>query len=291
MAELPYMQFFPADYLRDTEILSLVAQGAWMRVICSAWHPSRRGVLSLHLPAMARLFHVSEKLARKIVDEIAEARVGEVQWSADSRRVSLRCRRMERDWERLAARHSALSEAGARGAAKRWGTQSTGPEKPEAGRKSAATGGKNKAVHSTPKLPAGLTRRPGFAAEWKEFRKHRRKKGDAMTPRAEELMLADLAERPHLAIAALQEAIKAGWKGIRWDWLEQRNPKVFRVPAPTSGGKSRLAILRKAVEKHGAGVFHDFVHTYQTFPSGEDNYRKARESILVAFLHSRGERA
>jgi uncharacterized protein YdaU (DUF1376 family) len=291
MAELPFMQFFPADYLRDTEILSLVAQGAWMRVICSAWHPSRRGVLSLQFPAMARLFHVSEKLARKIVDEIAEAKVGEVQWSADRRRVSLRCRRMERDWDRLAARHSALSAAGARGAAKRWGARSTAPERPGGGWEPTAADGKKKAVRSTVKLPAGLARRPGFAAEWREFRKHRQKKGGAMTPRAEELMLADLAERPHLAVAALQEAIKAGWKGVRWDWLEQRNPKIFCVPVTATSGKSRLAILRKAVEKHGAGVFHDFVHSYETFPAGEDNYRKARESILVAFLHSRGERA
>ena len=123
MAELPFMQFFPADHLRDTEILSLSAQGGWMRMLCSMWHPSRRGVLGLRLQAMARLLHASEQTTKSIIDEIEECGVGLVEWSDDSERVTVTCRRMVRDWGKAVAEKQTLVDAGKRGAAKRWGNR------------------------------------------------------------------------------------------------------------------------------------------------------------------------
>ncbi|MBK1884757.1 DUF1376 domain-containing protein, partial [Luteolibacter pohnpeiensis] len=131
MAELPYMQFFPADYLRDTEILSLSAQGGWMRMLCSMWHPSRRGVLSLRLQAMARLLHASEQATKSIIQEIEECDVADVEWGghreaispADIGMVTITCRRMVRDWEKATSEKKTLSDAGRRGAAKRWGNR------------------------------------------------------------------------------------------------------------------------------------------------------------------------
>lgn len=128
MAELPYMQFFPADYLRDTEILSLSAQGGWMRMLCSMWHPSRRGVLSLRLQAMARLLHASEQTTKSIMEEIEECDVGRVEWSGDGDRVTITCRRIVRDWETVTAARSELSGKRSEAAKARWAKhrQSTG---------------------------------------------------------------------------------------------------------------------------------------------------------------------
>jgi len=123
MAELPFMQFFPADHLRDTEILSLSAQGGWMRMLCSMWHPSRRGVLGLRLQAMARLLHASEQTTKSIIDEIEECCVGLVEWSDDGERVTVTCRRIVRDWGKAVAEKHTLVDAGKRGAAKRWGNR------------------------------------------------------------------------------------------------------------------------------------------------------------------------
>lgn len=53
MAKLPYMQFFPADYLRDTRCLSLAARGVWMDVLCTLWNAPKRGHKTLTLEGWA----------------------------------------------------------------------------------------------------------------------------------------------------------------------------------------------------------------------------------------------
>ena len=53
MAKLPYMQFYPADYLRDTRCLSLAARGVWMDLICALWHAPKRGQKTLTLEGWA----------------------------------------------------------------------------------------------------------------------------------------------------------------------------------------------------------------------------------------------
>ena len=123
MAELPFLQFFPADYLRDTEIHSLSAQGGWMRMLCSMWHPARRGVLSLRLQAMARLLHASEQTTKSIIEEIEDCDVGQVEWSEDGARVTVTCRRIVRDWEATAAAREELSQSKRNAANARWAKQ------------------------------------------------------------------------------------------------------------------------------------------------------------------------
>lgn len=113
MADLPFFQFYPADYLRDTEVLSLSAQGGWTRMLCNMWHPSRRGVLRLRLQAMSRLLHASEEATKRIIEEIEDCGVADVSWEDD--RVAVTCRRMVRDWWKAEAKHKALSEGGRRG--------------------------------------------------------------------------------------------------------------------------------------------------------------------------------
>jgi uncharacterized protein YdaU (DUF1376 family) len=47
MAKLPWMKFFPADYLVDTQPLSPAARGIWMDLICMLWRVTPRGSLSM----------------------------------------------------------------------------------------------------------------------------------------------------------------------------------------------------------------------------------------------------
>jgi len=92
-------------------------------MLCSMWHPSRRGVLGLRLQAMARLLHASEQTTKSIIDEIEDCGVGLVEWSDDGEHVTVTCRRMVRDWGKAVAEKQTLVDAGKRGAAKRWGNR------------------------------------------------------------------------------------------------------------------------------------------------------------------------
>jgi uncharacterized protein YdaU (DUF1376 family) len=120
MAEMPFMKFFPADYLRDTDILSLSAQGAWMRMICAAWHPTRKGILTFPLATVARLIHTDEQEARRILAEIEECGVADFQWSTDGQAVTITCRRVVRDWQTAIESKADISEKRAAAAYARW---------------------------------------------------------------------------------------------------------------------------------------------------------------------------
>ncbi len=63
---------------------------------------------------------------------------------------------------------------------------------------------------------------PLFAQEWIEFLKSRKAMKKPMTERAEELILARLAERPDQALTGLRTAIERGWQGFKWEWMEDR---------------------------------------------------------------------
>ncbi|MCC6354395.1 MAG: DUF1376 domain-containing protein [Verrucomicrobiae bacterium] len=118
---MPYMKFFPADYVRDTRLLSLAARGAWMDLLCHMWHPDRRGTVRHPLPVLARLLQIPEGEAKAILEEIAGADVGDVEW-LDGGVVSVSCRRIARDWGE-AADMATRRESHARHAAKmRWGS-------------------------------------------------------------------------------------------------------------------------------------------------------------------------
>lgn len=120
MAEMPFMKFFPSDYLRDTDILSLSSQGAWMRMICAAWHPTRKGILSFPMPTIARLIHTDEPDARRILAEIEDCGVADFLWSGDAQTVTITCRRIVRDWQTAAQNKSDISTKRSAAAKARW---------------------------------------------------------------------------------------------------------------------------------------------------------------------------
>ena len=57
--KLPFMKFFPGDYIRDTRGLSADAKGVWMDALCFMWDAPERGVLRNTPDGFARMFGIT----------------------------------------------------------------------------------------------------------------------------------------------------------------------------------------------------------------------------------------
>jgi uncharacterized protein YdaU (DUF1376 family) len=69
MAKLPWMKFFPADYLLDTQLLTSSTRGVWMDIICHLWRAPTRGSLTLSVEQWSILLRVDEaELSRTFVE-------------------------------------------------------------------------------------------------------------------------------------------------------------------------------------------------------------------------------
>jgi hypothetical protein len=93
MSKLPFLQFYPSDYLVDTRVLSLAARGAWVDIICVLHKSSTRGTLTLPARGWARIMGSSEEDFQSALSEIEEMKVGDVIRECNGN-VSVTCRRM-----------------------------------------------------------------------------------------------------------------------------------------------------------------------------------------------------
>lgn len=78
MAKLPYMQFYPADYLVDTQPLSAAARGAWMDMLCMMWRSEQRGILEFSPMEWCRVLRVTQKELSGITRELEIYNVCEI---------------------------------------------------------------------------------------------------------------------------------------------------------------------------------------------------------------------
>ena len=93
MSKLPFLQFYPSDYLVDTRVLSLAARGAWVDIICVLHASSTRGTLTLPARGWARIMGASEEDFQSALAEIEEMKVGDVMRECNGN-VIVTCRRM-----------------------------------------------------------------------------------------------------------------------------------------------------------------------------------------------------
>jgi len=93
MSKLPFLQFYPSDYLVDTRVLSLAARGAWVDIICVLHKSSTRGTLTLPGRGWARIMGATEADFQSALSEIEEMKVGDVIRNGNGD-VSVTCRRM-----------------------------------------------------------------------------------------------------------------------------------------------------------------------------------------------------
>ena len=98
---LPYMQFYPADWLTDPALrsCSLEARGAWIDIICLMWKCPDRGVLRTNGhpwsdQQIAQALGIPLKAAKAVVSELIDAGV-----TAKDADGSLSCRRIVREEE------------------------------------------------------------------------------------------------------------------------------------------------------------------------------------------------
>ena len=93
MSKLPFLQFYPSDYLVDTRVLSLAARGAWVDIICVLHASSTRGTSTLPARGWARIMGATEADFQSALSEIEEMKVGDVIRECNGN-VSVTCRRM-----------------------------------------------------------------------------------------------------------------------------------------------------------------------------------------------------
>ena len=56
MAKLPYMQFYPSDFMMDAQILSMEERGCWISLMCYVWINSDTGTVRLSNQELAHLW-------------------------------------------------------------------------------------------------------------------------------------------------------------------------------------------------------------------------------------------
>jgi uncharacterized protein YdaU (DUF1376 family) len=122
MADLPYIQFFPADWLQDTRVLSLSSKGAWIDLLCAMWTARERGRLRMRLSAYGRLIGATDERTAQILEEITDLGIAEREDGEDGT-VTLWCRRMVRDASELEAQAEQRKQSAANAARTRWAKQ------------------------------------------------------------------------------------------------------------------------------------------------------------------------
>jgi hypothetical protein len=58
MSKLPYMQFYPSDFLMDSQTLTMEQRGAWITLICYIWMNSKNGTVVLSNQAITTLWNM-----------------------------------------------------------------------------------------------------------------------------------------------------------------------------------------------------------------------------------------
>jgi hypothetical protein len=91
--KLPFLQFYPSDYLVDTRILTLSARGAWVDILCVLHGSSTRGTATFPVRGWSRIMGVSEAEFETAVEEIDAMKVGNVLRCSNGD-VTITCRRM-----------------------------------------------------------------------------------------------------------------------------------------------------------------------------------------------------
>lgn len=134
------------------------------------------------------------------------------------------------DWEEHNSYHKTFSERGRAGAAARWGDG----KKKEAKKKDTKPSREDiESSIATSMLEASfplLFEIEGFTQEFLNFKASRVALKKKMTPRAEELLLKRLSDRPKDALSALQMAIESGWQGFKWEWFDKNPPQQPKEP-------------------------------------------------------------
>ncbi len=114
MGKQPYIPLYIGDWLKDTDIISLEAEAALLRLVFKLWDSEDRGKLKISFDQLTRIFKKGRDLTDKILTELHENKVLNIEF-LDENFVKIESRRMLKD----RAKHDSASERGKKGAEER----------------------------------------------------------------------------------------------------------------------------------------------------------------------------
>ena len=235
--KLPFLQFYPADYLVDTRVLTLSARGAWVDILCVLHASSTRGTSTFPVRGWARIMGVSDADFEIALGEIEAMKVGNVTRCGNGD-VTITCRRMineaiTREQSRLRVQNHRNKERNA--ARNASGNANVTPNKLEVISHKLETEAKN----TEAPVPVALSLRldqpresdkkfnaaeasipstidsPEFRAAWADWCQYRRESGHTMKSRTAHAQLAEMAGWGKVeSIAAIRQSIRQGWRGV-----------------------------------------------------------------------------
>lgn len=92
----PAFQFYVGDYIQDTRMVTLMARGAWVDLLCRMWSSQPRGQITSSYPGYARLFGCTADQAKQVICELIDANICDSVTNGHGD-VTLMSRRMLRD--------------------------------------------------------------------------------------------------------------------------------------------------------------------------------------------------
>lgn len=95
-AKLPYLQFFPADYLRDTRCLTPAARGLYMDLLCHLHDAPQRGSLTHPQALWIKLLVTCEQEFVTVLQELKLCKVCTITQNSHGN-VTIKSRRMLRE--------------------------------------------------------------------------------------------------------------------------------------------------------------------------------------------------
>lgn len=113
MAKLPWMPFYPADYLLDTQLLSPAARGIWMDLICHLWRAETRGTMTLSVVQWSRILRADQAEVTAAFKELDLHSICEIETGREA--ITIKSRRMlkeERERKGSRVRQQRLREKG-----------------------------------------------------------------------------------------------------------------------------------------------------------------------------------
>lgn len=90
---LPFFQFYPSDYMRDTRALSCSAKGGWVDILCMLHGSPTRGAMTLSVAGWARVMSTSVEETGAILKELDYIKVADFE-TVGNGDVTVRSRRM-----------------------------------------------------------------------------------------------------------------------------------------------------------------------------------------------------
>ena len=96
MGKNPAFQFYPADFDRDTRMLSLESKGAWITFLCAMHWKKLRGRIISDIQGHSRFLGTDIKTTERILYELKDNDICEIVTDGN-KKITLINRRMEAD--------------------------------------------------------------------------------------------------------------------------------------------------------------------------------------------------